>query len=547
MNRSLKYIVLPFTFSLLALAAFAQKELPSEQVDVVKSFDAHLLETAKIDVSPGLPPLDTVTRKQTYNVITKTTDVEYLPPSIRPLAMRGDDNQKVYQGYLKLGPGLPASLYGEASYYLNSVKNLDFGIDFKHHSANNTKKVENQRFNRNHFGATGTYYFDQGFAVNGRLGYTRNTHHFYGYNTINEEFDSSYTFVPEEVRQRFSIFDIGASIFNGVRTEADFNYSAGFDYYILNDNYEARENGFVLKISGTKWFQGQHALRVNLTTDFTSFKTDGKQTLNNFFLNPSYAYHGDRFKAKIGVNIASHNDEFSFFPDIELSANIVEGILGAFIGAEGSLQKNTFRNLTDYNPYLESRVPVKNTHYNDFFGGIKGNIQGIDYNAQIGYKNTDDLALFLISDTLSPVVRFDPIYDTVSVFYIKGSLSAPLFKGFELVGTLSQNVFNPKREEKAWHLPSFSVNVAAKYTTPDQKARVTGEFFLENGVPYRDLKGEVKNLNALFDISAGLEYFFSENFGGFIMINNLANNKRQRWEYYPTFGLNALVGISARF
>ena len=103
------------------------------------------------------------------------------------------------------------------------------------------------------------------------------------------------------------------------------------------------------------------------------------------------------------------------------------------------------------------------------------------------------------------------------------------------------------REEKAWHLPSFSVNVAAKYTTPDQKARVTGEFFLENGVPYRDLKGEVKNLNALFDISAGLEYFFSENFGGFIMINNLANNKRQRWEYYPTFGLNALVGISARF
>lgn len=547
MNRIVQYSFLAALFAIFTLPAFGQDDLPSGQVDVVKNFEAKLLEANKVDLAPGLPPLDTVTRRQTYNVIAKTIEVDYLPPSIRPLAMKGEDNQKNYQGFLKLGAGLPSSLYGEASYYLNSVKNLDLGVGFLHHSANNTKKVENQRFSRNKFGATGTYYFDQGFAVNGRLGYSRNSQYFYGYNTLNEELDTNFTFDPEEVRQRFSVFDIGASIFNGERTEADFNYSAGFDYYILNDNYEARENGFVLKISGTKWFQEQHALRVDLTTDFTSFKTDDKQTLNNFFLRPSYTYHGERFKARVGINIASHNDEFSFFPDIELSANVIEGLLGAFIGAEGGLQKNTFRTLTDYNPFLESRVPIENTHYNNYYGGIKGNIQGIDYNAQIGYKNTRNLALFVYTDTLNPIVRFDPVYDTVSIFYIKGSMSAPLFKGLDLVGSVSQNVFSPDREEKAWHLPSFTVNVAAKYTTPDQKARITGEFFLENGVPYRDSKGVAQNLNALFDISAGLEYFFSENFGGFIMVNNLANNKRQRWQNYPTFGLNALIGLSARF
>jgi hypothetical protein len=30
-------------------------------------------------------------------------------------------------------------------------------------------------------------------------------------------------------------------------------------------------------------------------------------------------------------------------------------------------------------------------------------------------------------------------------------------------------------------------------------------------------------------------------------VNNLLNQKRQRWENYPTFGMNILGGISARF
>jgi len=45
----------------------------------------------------------------------------------------------------------------------------------------------------------------------------------------------------------------------------------------------------------------------------------------------------------------------------------------------------------------------------------------------------------------------------------------------------------------------------------------------------------------------GAEYFFSKNIGAFLQVNNLANNRRQRWQNYPTLGLNALVGVTARF
>lgn len=524
----------------------AQKDLPSGQVDVVKNFEARLLETEKIALKPSLPQLDTATRRQKYDVIPKNLAVEYLPPKIRPLGMRNEAVEKGYNGYARLGAGFPGSFYGEGSYNI-AQKNLDFGLNLLHHSANNTKKTENQRFSDNNFGINGAYYFDQGFAVGANLGYSRNSVYYYGYNDLNEELGTDFSFEPDEVKQRFSTFDAGLSIFNGVRNQGDLNYHAGFKLYNLNDNYAARETGFELDLNATKWFSEKHPLRIGLKTDLTSYRDTAKQSLNNFFLQPNFTFHGERFRAKIGVNIANSNDKFSFFPDVEVSANIIEGVVGAFIGAEGSLQKNDFRTLSEYNPYVSSRVNIKNTSYINYYGGVKGNISGIDYNAQVGYKQADDLALFLLNSQTDSIARFDVLYDTVDIFTLKASLNAPLFKGFEITGTVSQNVFSPKNEEKAWHLPALTVNVGAKYTTLEDKLTVRGEFFLENGVPYLNSNNEADNLNALFDVSVGADYFFTKNIGAFINIYNLANNRRQRWQRYPTFGLNALFGITARF
>lgn len=541
-----------FLFTIIACLfsiglSFGQEDLGTESVDVIKSFDAKLLETSKLNVSPELPPLDTTTKRQQYRVINRNLDVDYLPPKIRPLAMRGDQLQKVYQGYGKIGGGLPSSFYLDAGYDIVSNKKFDFGIDLNHHSANNNGKIENQRFSTTGGTIDGTYYAEQGYAVNGNLGYNTNKIHFFGYNDLFNTADTTnVSFAEDDVKQRFSIFEASASIFNGERTEADFNYYASADFYRMEDSYAARENGFVLSLGATKWFNEAHPLSIQLITDFTNYNDTSKQVLNNFYLKPSYTYHADAFSAKIGATIASHEDEFSFFPDLELSAKIVEGSLSAFLGAGGTLQKNTFRTLTDYNPFLSSRNQLENTSYYHFYGGIKGNIQGMDYRVQGNYKNAENLALFL-TDPTDTIPRFNVLYDSVSIISVQGSLTAPLFKGFELTGTVSSNIYSPNKEEKAWHLPALSLNVAAKYTTLEEQLRLTAELFLENGVPYKTEAGLAESLNGLFDISVGAEFFFSENFGGFIQINNLANNKRQRWNHYPTFGLNALLGITARF
>lgn len=543
----MKYIgsicLMLFCFSLAA-----QGDLPSGQVDVVKSFEARLAEANRINVRPELPPLDSTVRRLNYNVISKDVSVEYLAPRIRPLAFRTEEPPEVYNGYARLGGGYPNAFYGELSYDITQNEDFDFGIQLLRNTANNKKKVENQRYSNNRLGLDGTYYFDEGFAVNGKIGYENNGVYYYGYNDINEELDTMlYSFTDEEVRQRFGIFDFGLDIFNGERTQGDFNYRAGVDIYLMNDNYAARENGMLLTIEGTKWFAEKNPLSVVLKTDFSTFRDTMKQTLNNFYLEPSYTYHGDAFQVKIGANITSFEDNFSLFPNIEASANIVQGALTAYVGANGSLTKNNFRNLIEYNPFLRSRMEVRNSKWTEYYGGVKGTIAGITYQGQIGYKAIDDLALFQLNDPLESIPRFDVQYDTATIVTIKGTVIMPLFEGLEVTGSVSQNFFSLEREEKPWHLPSFTVNAGARYTTPERKFSLKADFFLENGVPYRNTAGEVDNLNALFDLSIMGEYYITKNIGAWVQLNNLAGNNRQRWFRYPTLGLNAMVGVSARF
>jgi hypothetical protein len=547
--KAIKNIGLLFLFSGSALVLRAQQPgLQAGEVDVVKSFEARLGEAERFRVAPVLPPLDTAARRLDYYITGNQMEVDYLPPRIRPLAMPSRaDKSDIYNGYLRLGGGFPGAILGDGYYNLSTIENFDLGLTARHHSANNDRRIENQRFSYTGFGVDGTYHFDQGFAVNGGLGYSTDMVHFYGYNDLNEKQELDLTFLPEEVRQRFNTFDAKASIFNSTRTEADFNYHAGAKLYLLNDFYAARERGFNLLFSGTKWFGGSNPLNIELETDFTTYRDTADQNLNNFFLRPNYTYHGSVFTAKVGVNIASHRDQFSFFPDLELYALLVDGVLGAYVGATGTLQKNDFRTLSEYNPFISSRIRVRNSSYYQYYGGVKGNWQGINFDAQVGYKTVDNLALFLMPDALDTIPRFDVLYDTANIFYFKASLEMPLFEGFNLTGTVSQNFFSLRGQEKPWHLPSFTVNVGARYTTLEDKLTLKGDFFLENGVPYLDENNEAKNLNALFDVSLGADYFFSKKIGGFIQINNLANNQRQRWFRYPIFGINAMAGIVVRF
>jgi hypothetical protein len=537
-------IVLAILFTGLANTAIRGQGLPSGEVDVIKNFNARLIETEKYRLRPELPPLDTIAKIQEYNISALPLNVDYPPPKIRPIAMRPQDPGPVYPGYARLGTGLPKAFFAEGGYSLANSENFVLDARIFHYSADNSAHIENQKFSDTEAGLKGTFHLeDQGMGIQGKANYSLNNVFFYGYNDLG--LDSTVTFASDDVKQSFSMLELGGEVFNSKPTQLDFNYSGSVDFYHLEDNYAARENGVDIKLKGTKWFEDQHALQVIMRAEFTGYRDTADQSLNNYYLNPSFTYHGDVFRAKVGINAASSEDEFFFFPDVEVAVTLLGNLLTAYAGAEGNLYKNNFRNLSEYNPFISSRPELRNTNYNHFYGGVQGEILGADYQAQAGFKRCNDLALYLSDEDTIP--RFNVLYDTVDIFTIKGSLTMPVFENFNLIGSIAQNLYSPKNQDKAWHLPSLELNVGASYVMLDNRLSLRGDLFVENGVPILDADGTNRHLNALFDLSASAEFMFTQNIGAFARVNNLLDNERERWHHYPVLGINGVVGLSARF
>jgi hypothetical protein len=537
-NFSILYICL------CAITAQGQKtggSVQDQSQEVIKNFDARLIETEKVRTTPYLPAVDTSVRAQTYSVPNRSVNLDYLPPKLRPVAMKVEALPPQYDGYVKAGYGMPNSPYFDAAYRLTEPKKYNLNLKLKHHAAD-FKTIANQRFATTGGDISGSFFAPKnGLAVDGQVGFKQDAQWYYGYNHAKDTFNS------DASRQHFNLFNIGASVYNAAKTAADIDYRADVKFYNLSDFQGIHENEFALDLKATKWIQEKHPIGIALKGEFLSNDTvsNGKtQDLNTLRLQPFFIYHADLFKFKVGANLGYYKDDFYPMPDLEASVNL--GSISAYAGWKGDFIRYTYRNLATYNPYVIPRSKINVGQQLEYFGGVKGAFSFLDYQIQTGWSTYRNLALFL-ADSTDKFKRFKTIYDTVGIFNVRATITARPIKDLEITGTLSQNAYSPNKEERAWGLPSLDWNIAAKYMLLPEKAFVKANLFVQNGVNYKNAAGQADRLGALFDLSVGAEYWFAKNIGAFVDANNLLNVKRERWFNYPTYGLNIYGGITARF
>ncbi|MFN0213968.1 MAG: hypothetical protein ACKVT2_06900 [Saprospiraceae bacterium] len=548
MHFNSKYFLVAIAVLLSAQLAFAQKDLEGDNVTVVKSFDAQLLEANKINIPPTLPALDTNTQKQKYTVPPHPSNIKYDPPKLRPLGLKSAPKEEAYNGFVKLGGGVPTTIYGEGGYFFKSDEKFDGKLWLKHHQLSADKAIENQMFRKTNGLLSTNIFLPSNLAAQINLGYTYDRVHFYGYDHDSLEFSSGRT------RQDYKILDLGARLYNSQRSESDLNFAVTPKFYLLTDFYSNKENHFELGLSATKWFNEKHALRVNIRPDLTNFTDTVSQKLNNIYLQPSFTLHFDILQFKIGGNFVNNRDKFSIFPDAELTLRVWGDGVQAFAGITGDLRKNTYRSLAEYNPFIEIRgTKLRNTTWNNYYGGVKGNFGWLEYNGQVGYSKASDLALHQTLFTTEGITRFQIIYDTVKIFNVQGTVKLSPIKNLTITGTFSQNVFDSETtgtaadEQGVWGLPEVEGNFSAIYSLLEGKGSLKASVHTADRISYLNEAGVREKSKTLFDLSLGGSYYFTKNIGAFLDINNVLNNKRERWYRYPTVGMNFIGGIVARF
>ena len=413
-----------------------------------------------------------------------------------------------------------------------------FGLNAYHHAAS-TNDRENQRFSNTGGLLNGTYFLDA-FSVGGKIGYNQAVNHFYGYDNADT------TFAQDDVQQRFSTFDLSLDLFNSKLTQGDINYNVGLDFYTHNDNFNIGETGIDVALDVTKWFSEKHPFRVTIGNDYTSYDGDTVDNTNNLlYIIPNFTYHADNFSAKIGAFMGQDGEGFHILPDIQAAYNLSGDKFTLIAGYTGEIEKNSFHSLSTYNPFINSQQRSLNTRKAHIYGGLKGRINTLEYEAKVGNIDYKNLGLYL-NDT-TDFKRFNVLYDDVSSFNIQGTIRLEVIKNLILSGTIDVNTFTTDSIAAAYHLPNLELNIAAQYKMLEDKLTLKAELFNAGGITYLDEAGIEQNTGALFDLSIGAEYQVTEMIGAFIDLNNVTNQKFERWYRYPNYGFNVLVGATVKF
>lgn len=539
-NKILIGFVISLGLASITNTLFAQN-LPVDVIQVVKDFNARLDEAEKIKVTPEIPVTDTGRSKYNYEVNPGILELKYSAPQIRPIAMKPAEPIQSFPFYLKAGYGIPNQGIGRLSYYFKNDDRSKIGFDFTHLSSNN-KKNKDQRFYDNDLKAHIFHLTEDGLAIQGDALVSKDRYHHFGHYIQNPG-----TATPSQVlKHDYDIFELGAKVFNPKISANGVNYFASLNLFNMVDNLSSNEKGGKLDLGITKWIKNKHSVGVELGTDITLFEADtNAQDLNNFYLLPSIGIHGKSFAINAGIKIASDGVNITLFPAVNISGSISGNQLMIVAGAEGGLNKNTYRTLSEFNPFITSRPVLTNNAYTGYYLGLKGSAKTLEYDLRAGYKQNDKLPLFVLNT--KNFSRYGVQYRDVDFTHATASLTFKPGANIIVNAAINKNFYTKKAEPQAWGLPSLEFNGSVQYKTLNKKLLLTAESYVNDGIPYLDDLGKSGKSNLLLDISLGANYAITKNFGIFAQANNLANSVWRRWYQYPTYGLNAVGGITVKF
>lgn len=487
-----------------------------------------------------------------YNIYSKKMEVPFNVTPVTPAQMVGEPLTKLYNMLAKAGFGNYTTPYFEFWYNNLRSKEYAYGARLKHLSSSATIKEHGfAGYSDNEVNIYAKKFLKE-HTLLGNFDYTRNTMHFYGYNP------DSISLSRKQTAQYFNYFAANAELLSHYSRVERVNHQIKLNYYNLADFYNASENN----INATGYVQAailNELLKVNAGVDFYNHKT-ANDTANNTIisLNPNFIATGKKYSAAIGIKAmldVTNETKFYFYPNVDLSYNIFDNIIVPYAGANGGLQRNSLKIVTDENPFVLSQLTLKNSNTKfNLYGGLRGTLSSyIAYNARASYSSVDNMLLY-VNDTVFPAAnRFNVIYDHANVLNIHGEINYQLREKLRIF--LGGDYFNykMKQEIRAWYKPQLKINFAANYNISDKIIAKIDLFYIDNQFAKtfnRDSSTATivaKALKGLFDVNLGVEYRYTKRLGFFLNLNNLANARYYRYSNYPTQRINGMAGLSYSF
>ncbi|MEO6404960.1 MAG: hypothetical protein ABIY51_15810 [Ferruginibacter sp.] len=525
---------------------FAQRDTTKKQsIDITSSYKPVLRNAIKINFSGSQLPADTSRPSLQYNVPAQNLFYAYQPISLRPLALEQDTN--LYLGmrrYIKAGFGSYTTPYLNAGFSFGDGKKSLVNL-YGDYIASQGTDLANQDYSQMHIKATGSF-FGAKNEVYGSASISREQYYLYGYD------HKVLAYTKDQVNQQFQ--DFSASI--GLRNTVTLPYRISYDPHVTVNFFtnidKLSESTVKFDLPVEKKFGESLSLNVEARGAFTNYSTKiapGLNLTNNLIeLAPAIKYAVPRVHINAGITPVWNNGVFEWLPNIYAEAQLQEKVFMIQAGWVGRYINNTYRNLSAINPYLAPISSLVNTKEVEHYGGIKASLGNhFNVSAKASWINYKNLPLF-INDTATDEKRFLISNESsLNNLRLHGNVSYINQDKFSITAGLTLNGYTGLEDNaKAWHTLPIEFTSSLRWWAFD-RFLLKGDLKFFNGGNYLAKNSTARALTGGTDLSAGAEYKINNQFSAWLDINNILNDKYERWHNYPVYGLNLIGGILIHF
>lgn len=542
-------IILGLVAMCFVFNTFAQDNEPTQLVTDTDYETVIELDSAKRNYEPAKAVKVPVENEaeQAYEAKDYSISVNKLQPRIPIYPIKGADPKQLNGGLVKIGFGNYVSPYLEVFVNNTKDKKKSIGARVKHFSSQNGPiDKQNSGQSDTEVELLGGYYGAKKVNLFGDINFDRTGVRFYGYNDSLEDVQIS------DVRRVFNQFDINTKLES--KTKGNLNYKANLGFNTISDNYDVSENTFNVKAEVKYDLDEFSHVYVETDNYFGGVKDSLNSTGRTYIgVHPYYSFYNPekRLRTNIGARIVAENDSlskkgFHVYPHIELDYLLVKPVaLRAYAGLTGDMERNSVSKLVAENPFINPALRFANTNKTiAFYAGVTSTLKKyFTVKVEGGYENYKN-QYFYVNNTLDQS-KFDLAIDSNNVTRAYFDVDLKYQKKRLVAGAgVELNSWGVSAVAEAYHRPSFISEVYANYKL-NKKLTLGVRTETQGGIKVFDVENNSnKTLPFIADLNLNAVYKHNDKVSFWLDTNNLLFKEYQKYLYYPSKGLNFLVGFT---
>lgn len=532
----------------LAITARAQVHLPAKDtvmkgatIEVLQAYKPQVKQAPKPEWVPQLPPPDTSHSVANYDdVPQQSLYYTYTSMPLHPLALGREMQQLPFANYVKLGGGNLNTIYLDAG--IGGIYGKDYETAFHLHHLSQKGSIPNQQSSLSGLEAEGMYHGSE-TDWHAALNVERNQYYNYGY--------LPYVAVPptDSVKQTYTTVRVEVDMQNKADSNAVFSYhpSVSGSAFLARYNTSETNLGFDLPF----YFKIEKALQaqVGVSGSIVNLKTDTISGSNNYVaLNAGFSYHNGQFRghALLGGAVGKDSKKY-LLPDIYAAYLLPGTSCSLFAGLQSTLRQNTYEQLSSENPFMVNTYLTKQTSRTEYFAGVQGSYQDhFSYSARAGFWNYQYLPAFVNDFGDQRMFRVGYYQNDVTALSLRLAARYTLADKWSVGITGDFFRYNTGTENYVLGEPSARIRGDFRIM-PSKKFVVSAYLSMMSGIYGVNSFHVVDKLNSFVDIGGNAEYLIIPRLGVFMALDNILNDKYQRWPGYQAYGINIYGGLRLKF